>query len=207
VLTAAGVFVLAVAAELAAGAQGPLPWPAWSAPGTAVVTATLLMSVAGLGACLVRDPFVMLLVSGLAGLGTAVLALFAGAPDVAFTQFTVEVAFVVVVAAVVLRVGRFSMPSAPPGPDLPRVAIALASGGLVTLLLLIASAGPIDQALPRYFGERSLPEAYGRNVVNVIIVDFRALDTLGEIAVVSLALMAALPLLGALRRRAGRSGS
>jgi multicomponent Na+:H+ antiporter subunit A len=47
-----------------------------------------------------------------------------------------------------------------------------------------------------------VPEAHGRNVVNVIIVDFRALDTLGEIAVVLLSLLAAWPLLEALRRRA-----
>jgi multicomponent Na+:H+ antiporter subunit A len=46
-----------------------------------------------------------------------------------------------------------------------------------------------------------VPEAHGRNVVNVILVDFRALDTLGEIAVVMLSLLAALPLLQALRGR------
>jgi multicomponent Na+:H+ antiporter subunit A len=47
-----------------------------------------------------------------------------------------------------------------------------------------------------------VPEAYGRNVVNVILVDFRALDTLGEITVVMLSLLAALPLLQVMRTRA-----
>ena len=61
-----------------------------------------------------------------------------------------------------------------------------------------------DPALPRYFIERSVPEAYGRNVVNVIIVDFRAADTLGEITVVTMSFLAVLPLLRLLKaRRAG----
>ena len=201
VLVTAATFAAAVAIAVASGPFGP--WPAWSAPGLPVAAATLLIVVAGLGSCLIRDAFVMLLVSGLAGLGTAALCLFIGAPDVAFTQFTVEVAFVVVVAAVILRVRTFAMPASPATTlEMPRVAVALVTGGLVTTLLLLASAGPLDATLPRYFGERSLPDAFGRNVVNVIIVDFRALDTLGEIAVVSLAFMAALPLLAALAARA-----
>jgi multicomponent Na+:H+ antiporter subunit A len=48
--------------------------------------------------------------------------------------------------------------------------------------------------------------AHGRNVVNVILVDFRALDTLGEITVVMLSLLAAVPLLRAVRPRRGPGG-
>jgi multicomponent Na+:H+ antiporter subunit A len=57
---------------------------------------------------------------------------------------------------------------------------------------------PVSNDLADWFGRTSLPQAHGRNVVNVIIVDFRALDTLGEIAVVAFSLLAALPLLAAL---------
>jgi multicomponent Na+:H+ antiporter subunit A len=56
--------------------------------------------------------------------------------------------------------------------------------------------------LSEYFGAQSLAAAHGRNVVNVIIVDFRGLDTLGEIAVVLLAALAA----GGILRRMGRAG-
>jgi multicomponent Na+:H+ antiporter subunit A len=66
------------------------------------------------------------------------------------------------------------------------------------------AALPGDTALADWFLANSLPEAHGRNVVNVIIVDFRALDTLGEIAVVAFSLLAALPLLAGLRK--GRAG-
>ena len=50
-----------------------------------------------------------------------------------------------------------------------------------------------------------MPVAHGHNVVNVIIVDFRALDTLGEIAVVAFALLAASPLFKL--ARVGRGGT
>jgi multicomponent Na+:H+ antiporter subunit A len=63
-----------------------------------------------------------------------------------------------------------------------------------------------DRQLADWFAAASLPLAHGRNVVNVIIVDFRALDTLGEIAVLAFSLLAALPLLAGLRSR-GDPGS
>ena len=70
-----------------------------------------------------------------------------------------------------------------------------------TFLLLAHLAGlPAHPELAAWFAAHSLPEAHGRNVVNVIIVDFRAFDTLGEIAVLAFSLLAALPLLAGLRR-------
>jgi len=199
-----GTLIVAIGGAMIAG-SGP-SWPAWSAPVAGVVGATILILGTSIAACLLRDPFVMLLVTGLAGIGSAVLGLFLGAPDVAFTQFAVEVAFVVVVAAVLLRVRACSPPTAVVEHAGGRALAALAMGTLVAILVLTAASEPLDSALPRYFGERALPEAFGRNVVNVIIVDFRALDTLGEIAVVAFTLVAVLPLLRWLRTRVARSG-
>ena len=54
-------------------------------------------------------------------------------------------------------------------------------------VLLVATAVPFDDALSQYFLQHSVPDAYGRNVVNVILVDFRAMDTLGEITVLAVA--------------------
>jgi multicomponent Na+:H+ antiporter subunit A len=73
-------------------------------------------------------------------------------------------------------------------------------------LLLLATAGAFDTSLTDSFATRSVPEAFGRNVVNVILVDFRALDTMGEITVVMLSFLAAWPLLQALRRRPIKKG-
>jgi len=74
-------------------------------------------------------------------------------------------------------------------------AVALFAGLAVTLLLFRVLEVPLSGVLPDFFERASLPLAHGRNVVNVILVDFRALDTLGEIAVVFAAGLAVLALL------------
>ena len=65
----------------------------------------------------------------------------------------------------------------------------------MTLLLLAVLAAPYDRRLSDWFGAESLAAAQGRNVVNVILVDFRALDTLGEITVLAIAAFAVTALL------------
>jgi multicomponent Na+:H+ antiporter subunit A len=142
------------------------------------------------------------------GYGSGLLFLFTGAPDVAYTQFTVETVFVIVVASVLLalkRLGRATSLAEPlwrPG----AFVLAAAFGAVITAVLLVATAGRFDTGLSQFFAESSVPDAYGRNVVNVILVDFRALDTLGEISVVLLSFLAAVPLLQALRRARTATG-
>jgi multicomponent Na+:H+ antiporter subunit A len=60
-------------------------------------------------------------------------------------------------------------------------------GVLVTGLTLAATAVPPISQISSYFAENSYLLAKGRNVVNVILVDFRAFDTLGEITVLAVA--------------------
>ena len=80
--------------------------------------------------------------------------------------------------------------------------IAGVIGLSVTALLWIVTAVPIDTTISRYLVENSVPGGHGRNVVNVILVDFRAFDTLGEILVVAVAAVAAASLLRYLRKEA-----
>ena len=65
--------------------------------------------------------------------------------------------------------------------------------------VLLPAAGERSRHVAEQILALAAPEAFGRNVVNVILVDFRALDTLGEITVVLLSLLAALPILRALQ--------
>jgi multicomponent Na+:H+ antiporter subunit A len=57
----------------------------------------------------------------------------------------------------------------------------------MTLLMLYVLSQPLVPHVSDFFLANSLPAAHGRNVVNVILVDFRALDTLGEITVLAVA--------------------
>jgi multicomponent Na+:H+ antiporter subunit A len=202
--TAAAVAVVAVGLPLLVAAPA-LAWPAWSAPPLGVAGGALLVVVGALVAATVSQRLVLLLGAGLVGYGCALLFVFAGAPDVAFTQLVVETVFVIVVAAVLLALKRSDRDTslAEPGPRPLALLLSLLFATVLTALLLAVVALPFDDTLSRWFGEHSVPAAHGRNVVNVILVDFRALDTLGEITVVMLSLLAALPLLGMLRSRRG----
>jgi multicomponent Na+:H+ antiporter subunit A len=75
--------------------------------------------------------------------------------------------------------------------------VAVLFGLAVSLLIMTAVSQPLPGDLADWFLANSLPGGYGSNVVNVILVDFRAVDTLGEILVVAIAALAASTLLGA----------
>jgi multicomponent Na+:H+ antiporter subunit A len=204
--TLLGLLALAAGAGLATGWGNESDWLVNGivmaqdepAQGWAWLAAAVLIIAGAAASVVLRNRMALLMASGLVGYGSAVLFLFTGAPDLAFTQFAVETALVVVAAALLPRYG--SPPSRSGEPWLWNALLAVASGVGVFMLLLQLLALPPDTQLATWFGEASLPLAHGHNVVNVIIVDFRALDTLGEIAVLMFSLLAALPLLGALAR-------
>ncbi|WP_051933379.1 hydrogen gas-evolving membrane-bound hydrogenase subunit E [Massilia sp. BSC265] len=179
-----------------------LPAPAPLAPdGAGVLLGCLTAALGALLAARARDTLQCLLGAGGVGAGSAMVFLFRGAPDLALTQLAVESVFVVV-AAVALRRHRQRLGSAGRRPARAwRAGTALAFGLLLGAALLALSGRPFDSAMSDYFLAHSVPQAHGHNVVNVILVDFRALDTLGEIAVVMLAALAAWPLARRLRTR------
>ncbi|MEO0991523.1 MAG: hydrogen gas-evolving membrane-bound hydrogenase subunit E, partial [Pseudomonadota bacterium] len=117
-----------------------------------------------------------------------------GAPDVAITQLLVETLVVVLVGIAMLR-----MPYLDPvgqHDHRPRDALLATAIGVVTTVIVLAILGqPLDRRLTDYFEVTAYKEAFGQNIVNVILVDFRALDTFGEIAVVMVAGLAAYALL------------
>ncbi len=133
---------------------------------------------------------------GLVGIGVALIFLMFSAIDVAITQLMVETLFVVLVAVVLLRLPGFAG-NAHPGRlgTFRDAAIAIGAGLIVALVTIGVALTPIDLDIPRFYEANSYTEAYGRNIVNVILVDFRALDTLGEIAVVATAALAVIALL------------
>lgn len=123
---------------------------------------------------------------GVAGYAVALLYLLFGAPDLAMTQFLIESLTVILFVLVFYRLPRFAQLS-PPRSRLRDAAVALLGGGLMTVLVLSAVGIQLQPSISGYFVEHSLPLAYGRNIVNVILVDFRGLDTLGEITVLGVA--------------------
>jgi multicomponent Na+:H+ antiporter subunit A len=123
---------------------------------------------------------------GAVGYGVALIYILFGAPDLAMTQFCIETLTIILFVLVLYRLPRFSILSGRRARTRDAL-VALANGAIITALVLAAASEPAGQLISRYFTENALPLAHGRNVVNVILVDFRALDTLGEITVLALA--------------------
>ena len=123
---------------------------------------------------------------GVVGYGVALVFVFFGAPDLAMTQFMIETLTVMLFVLVFYHLPRFALLSE--RLVLARDAIlALALGSLITIIVLIGSGIQLYPKISSYFAENSLPRGHGRNIVNVILVDFRAFDTLGEITVLAVA--------------------
>jgi multicomponent Na+:H+ antiporter subunit A len=157
--------------------------------------AFLLVAAGALATALARGTFAAIMAMGLVGFGTALVFLSFGAPDVALTQFTVEVLLVVILATVLIRMPLHRRDDRSGRGRLGDAAVAGALGLSVSLVLLAVLASPFDPRLGLWFGENAVPGGHGRNVVNVVLVDFRALDTLGEIAVLAIAAFAVIALL------------
>jgi multicomponent Na+:H+ antiporter subunit A len=87
-----------------------------------------------------------------------------------------------------------------------RIVVACAIGVLVPLFALAASGARSAPSVAGEYMQRSVPEAGGRNVVNVILVDFRGFDTMGEITVLAIAALGVVNLVRvAERQRRARS--
>ncbi|MBM3422545.1 MAG: putative monovalent cation/H+ antiporter subunit A [Chlorobi bacterium] len=123
---------------------------------------------------------------GVMGFSIGIIFILYGAPDLALTTFAIETLSVILFVLVLYRLPRFSTYSS----TLSRIrdaVIAGSAGIFMTIMVLLTASGELDSGLKRYFAETSLPEGKGRNIVNVILVDFRAIDTLGEITVLAIA--------------------
>jgi len=131
---------------------------------------------------------------GVVGYGVSLIFILFGAPDLAMTQFSIETLSVILLVLVLYKLPRFTRFSRPQSRAWDFV-VALAGGGLMTLLVLIVTALPSQSRLTPYFAENSYLLAQGHNVVNVILVDFRGFDTMGEITVLGVAALGVFSLL------------
>ncbi|MDZ7594446.1 MAG: monovalent cation/H+ antiporter subunit A [Thiobacillus sp.] len=133
-----------------------------------------------------RQRFTAIVTIGVVGLVVALAFVKFSAPDLALTQLSIEV-----VTIVLLLLALYFLPQqAAPEKDRARVwrdgMIALLAGAGTAALAWAVLTRPYD-TIAGYFLANSVPGGGGSNVVNVILVDFRGYDTLGEITVLALA--------------------
>ncbi|MDX1524343.1 MAG: hydrogen gas-evolving membrane-bound hydrogenase subunit E, partial [Anaerolineae bacterium] len=123
---------------------------------------------------------------GVVGYGIALIFILFSAPDLAMTQFSIETLSVILLVLVLYRLPTFSRYSTMSSKARDMI-VAGATGALMTILILVVTAFPAQSRLTPYFAANSLLKAKGHNVVNVILVDFRGIDTMGEITVLGIA--------------------
>ncbi len=145
-----------------------------------------LLVVAAVFACLTRSRLGAVVSVGVVGFAVALLYILFSAPDLSITQILVETLTVILLVLVLFRLPGF-MDFSSPRQRLWDVTVSVLLGGLVTTLLLVAIGHQLAEPISSYHLAESVPLGHGRNVVNVILVDYRALDTLGEVFVVALA--------------------
>ena len=185
---AAIILLTAAAAPGVALVSGPW-WPGWpDAVGRAghVPIAALLIG-GGVAATMARRRFAAALLLGVTGYGMALLFVVQGDPDLALTQFAVETLSVVVFLLVLRRLpDRFERRPPALRRSL-RVGVSFVVAAFVLLMAIATTGARTEPPVSTAMSEQALSEGDGRNVVNVILVDIRGLDTMGEITVLVVA--------------------
>ena len=123
---------------------------------------------------------------GVVGYSVALIFVLYGAPDLAMTQFLIETLSLILFVFVFYYMPPFKRFSTR-AVILRHVAIGTAVGALFTLLVLVATSVQWHPTISTYFSANSYLMGQGRNIVNVILVDIRGFDTLGEITVLAVA--------------------
>ena len=140
---------------------------------------------------------------GVVGFTIALLFQILSAPDLAITQLMVETLFVVIVVLVLHHLPKLAATrSLTHAQTVRSFLVALVVGATVTCLIWSVTALPFSTHVSEYFAAESVPTAHGQNIVNVVLVDFRATDTLGEITVLA---VAALSVYALLKLRLGKA--
>jgi multicomponent Na+:H+ antiporter subunit A len=152
---------------------------------------------------LTRYRFMSALLLGGVGFGCAVIFALYGAPDLALTQVLVETLTILVFLLALRQMPRRFEPAPSWAPRALRVGIATAVGVSAAVFMVMVSAARTAPSSGEVYAQLSEPEAGGRNIVNVVLVDFRGWDTMGEITVLAVAALGVVNLVR-MAHRAGR---
>lgn len=199
-----GVTMTVAAVAVVAGLAGG----EWASPAHLLVADSVVeFAVVALGTVfalaipLCGQRFIGALLLGGVGFACAVVFALFGAPDLAVTQVLIETLTIVVFLLVLRQMPRHFADDAQWLPQSVRVMIAAAVGASIAVFAVVAGGARSAPSAGDVYTARALSEAGGRNVVNVILVDFRGVDTMGEITVLAVAALGVANLVRMARRR------
>ncbi|NCD18840.1 MAG: Na+/H+ antiporter subunit A [Actinobacteria bacterium] len=179
--------VMVVTAGGAAVLEGALPESVRGADWWGQVAIAAFIAITALLAARSRRRLKAVLLLGASGYGMALLFAAHGAPDLALTQVMVETITLVIFVLVLRRLPTYFSNRPLGGDRYMRMGLGIASGGAVGVMGMVAVAGRTAAPVSEYFPDATYTYGYGRNIVNVLLVDTRAWDTMGEISVILVA--------------------
>lgn len=134
---------------------------------------------------------------GVVGLSFSLLFLFYSAPDLAMTQFSVDTLTVILFVLVLYKLPKY-LNLSDNRLRIKHGVLSVSFGLLITLMILTVLNEPKNTEISEFYAENAYKLAHGKNIVNVILVDFRGIDTMIEISVL---IVAALGVFGLLKLR------
>ncbi|CAN7208943.1 Na+/H+ antiporter subunit A [Mycolicibacterium frederiksbergense] len=177
--------VLLPVAALLLGARNRPELALWDSPLQVVIGLVIL--AAAVGSTVMRNRLAAVLLVGVTGYGCGAIFAFHGAPDLALTQFLVETLLLVIFVLVLRTLPAEADRSNINRSRLPRAALSLAVGAAVTGLAVFAMAARDTRPIAELLPDAAYYRGHGANTVNVLLVDIRAWDTMGEISVLVVA--------------------
>ncbi|MDN5726024.1 MAG: Na+/H+ antiporter subunit A [Propionibacteriales bacterium] len=164
-------------------------WPErilwWDTPAQAIVG--LVVAVAAIAAVAARGRLKAVILVGVTGYGTAMMFLLHGAPDLALTQVLVETVMLIVFVLVMRKLPKYFTERPLHASRWWRMVVAVLTAVVVCALTFVAAGSRVATPVSQAFAEAAYTFGYGKNIVNVTLVDIRSWDTMGEISVLVVA--------------------
>lgn len=155
--------------------------------GVSLLLALVMMIAALVTVVIHHNRVAALLVLGVVGLVVSLVFVRFSAPDLALTQISVEVVTIILLMLALYFLPQLTPSESSRGRIIRDIILASGAGLGVGLFALAILTRPYDTSLADFFLANSVSGGGGTNVVNVILVDFRGFDTLGEITVLAIA--------------------
>ncbi|MBX0358796.1 Na+/H+ antiporter subunit A [Halobacillus sp. Nhm2S1] len=154
------------------------------------ILVAVTMVIAAIGTALTNNRIAAILILGVVGYGLSMLFVLYRAPDLALTQLIVETVTVALFLLVFYHLPKLRKKEEPVSTKALNLVISVGFGALMTMVAISSHSSKFFESISDYFTKNSYKLGGGDNIVNVILVDFRGLDTLFEIVVLGIAAMA-----------------
>jgi multicomponent Na+:H+ antiporter subunit A len=165
------------------------------------VLLALLIVIAAVSILFAKTRLSQIILLGAVGYTVSLFYVLFRAPDLALTQLVIETVSVALFLVCFYHLPKLRKEENRVRFKLTNAVVSVGVGIVVTLIALSAHSNKFFSSISQYYIENTYEKAAGKNMVNVILVDFRGFDTLFEIAVLAIA---ALGIFGMIKLRLAR---